>query len=98
MKSHWHQEKERIDAIRSLKARIETARGEFDRAERHLRDALRLRPDYRDALVPLAALLATQQRWVEAEASWRNILKIDPDNTDARRGLAAAELARTGRR
>jgi ATP-dependent Clp protease ATP-binding subunit ClpB len=34
MKAHWHQEKERIDAIRSLKARIETARGEFDRAER----------------------------------------------------------------
>jgi len=72
--------------------------GEFDRAERHLRAALRLRPDYRDALVPLAALLATQQRWVEAEASWRDILKIDPDNSDARRGLAAAELARTGRR
>lgn len=71
---------------------------EFDRAEPHLRDALRLRPGYRDALVPLAALLATQERWVEAEALWRNILEIDPDNGDARRGLAAAELARTGRR
>jgi ATP-dependent Clp protease ATP-binding subunit ClpB len=34
MKAHWHQEKERIDAIRSLKARIEATRGEFDRAER----------------------------------------------------------------
>ena len=34
MKAHWHQEKERIDRIRSLKAEIETARGEFERAER----------------------------------------------------------------
>jgi ATP-dependent Clp protease ATP-binding subunit ClpB len=34
MKAHWHQEKERIGRIRSLKAEIETARGEFERAER----------------------------------------------------------------
>jgi ATP-dependent Clp protease ATP-binding subunit ClpB len=34
MKAHWQQEKERIDRIRSLKAEIETTRGEFDRAER----------------------------------------------------------------
>jgi ATP-dependent Clp protease ATP-binding subunit ClpB len=34
MRAHWHQEKERIDAIRALKSDIEAARGEFDRAER----------------------------------------------------------------
>jgi ATP-dependent Clp protease ATP-binding subunit ClpB len=34
MKAHWQQEKERIDRIRSLKAEIESTRGEFDRAER----------------------------------------------------------------
>src|SRR5947208_2940224 len=34
MKAHWHQEKERIDRIRSLKAEIESARGDFERAER----------------------------------------------------------------
>src|SRR5207237_2237087 len=34
MKAHWQQEKERIDRIRTLKARIEEARMEAERAER----------------------------------------------------------------
>ncbi|GIU99311.1 MAG: chaperone protein ClpB [Actinomycetota bacterium] len=34
MKAHWQQEKERIEAIRSLKQRIEEARAEAERAER----------------------------------------------------------------
>ena len=34
MKAHWHQEKERIDAIRSLKSEIEEARMEAERVER----------------------------------------------------------------
>ena len=34
MKAHWAQEKEAIDAIRSLKAEIESVRGEAERAER----------------------------------------------------------------
>ncbi|MGZ6544358.1 MAG: ATP-dependent chaperone ClpB [Actinomycetota bacterium] len=34
MKAHWQQEKDRIDRIRSLKSRIEEARGEFERVER----------------------------------------------------------------
>ena len=34
MRAHWEQEKERIDRIRTLKSEIETARGEFERAER----------------------------------------------------------------
>jgi len=34
MRAHWQQEKERIGRIRSLKSRIEEARGEFERAER----------------------------------------------------------------
>ena len=34
MQAHWHQEKERIDRIRELKAQIEEARGQFERAER----------------------------------------------------------------
>ena len=34
MMAHWRQEKERIDAIRILKAEIEEARGEAERAER----------------------------------------------------------------
>ena len=34
MRAHWEQEKEQIDRIRTLKSEIETARGEFERAER----------------------------------------------------------------
>jgi ATP-dependent Clp protease ATP-binding subunit ClpB len=34
MKAHWQQEKERINRIRRLKADIEAAHGEFERAER----------------------------------------------------------------
>ena len=34
MQAHWQQEKERIDRIRQLKADIESAHGEFERAER----------------------------------------------------------------
>ncbi len=34
MMAHWQEEKERIDALRTLKAEIEEARGQFERAER----------------------------------------------------------------
>ncbi|MEO8291690.1 MAG: ATP-dependent chaperone ClpB [Actinomycetota bacterium] len=34
MQAHWRQEKEHIDRIRELKAQVEEARGEFERAER----------------------------------------------------------------
>ncbi len=34
MRAHWEREKERIDAIRDLKMRIEDAKGEAERAER----------------------------------------------------------------
>jgi ATP-dependent Clp protease ATP-binding subunit ClpB len=34
MRAHWQREKERIDRIRALKAEIESAGAEFDRAER----------------------------------------------------------------
>jgi tetratricopeptide (TPR) repeat protein len=53
---------------------------------------------YRDALLQLAALLARQGRWADAEASWRDVLKVDPDNHQAREGLAAAQRAQAARR
>jgi Flp pilus assembly protein TadD len=71
---------------------------DYERAERHLREAVRLRPVYRDALLQLAALLARQGRWADAEASWRDVLKVDPDNHQAREGLAAAQRAQAARR
>ena len=59
------------------------------RAEWHLREALRLRPDYTEAFSALATLLAQQGRWAEAEAAWREVLTRDPGNREARQGLAA---------
>ena len=70
------------------------ALGQRDRAERHLRLALRLRPSYTEALLPLATLLAQEGRWAEAEAAWREVLASDPGNNAARLGLAAAARAR----
>ena len=68
--------------------------GEFHRAERHLREALRLRPEYTEAFSALATLLAQQGRWAEAEAAWREVLTRDPGNREAREGLATAARAR----
>jgi tetratricopeptide (TPR) repeat protein len=68
--------------------------GEFHRAERHLREALRLRPEYTEAFSALATLLAQQGRWAEAEAAWREVLTRDPGNREARQGLATAARAR----
>jgi spermidine synthase len=59
------------------------------RAEWHLREALRLRPEYTEAFLALATLLAQQGRWAEAEAAWREVLTRDPGNREARQGLAA---------
>ena len=70
------------------------ALGEFHRAERHLREALRLRPEYTEAFSALATLLAHQGRWAEAEAAWREVLTRDPGNREARQGLATAARAR----
>ena len=68
--------------------------GDLPRAERHMREATRLRPNYPDALLALGALLARQGRWEAAEAAWRQVLRADPDNPDARQALAAAARRR----
>jgi spermidine synthase len=67
---------------------------DLPRAERHLREALRLRPGDVQALSPLAEMLARQGRWDEAEAAWRQVLWRRPDDSDAQHGLAAAARAR----
>lgn len=67
---------------------------DLQRAERHLREAIRLHPGDRETLLPLAAVFAAGGRWADAEAAWRQVLLKDPNNPDARRGLEAAARMR----
>jgi tetratricopeptide (TPR) repeat protein len=70
-------------------ARIRWRRGELDAALRHYQAAVEGEP--RDPLnhVQLGHALSKLRRTVEAEASYRRALEIDPDHPGARRGLTA---------
>jgi cytochrome c-type biogenesis protein CcmH/NrfG len=63
--------------------------GDPERAEREAREALRLRPGYQEALIVLARTLGRQKRWAESEIAWHQVLMADPENAEARAGLAA---------
>jgi len=71
-------------------------RGRIDEAERHYREALRIRPGWSGALLGWADALAAQGRVGEALGHYEEELRRDPDNTEAagRYGLA---LLRVGR-
>ncbi len=58
-------------------------------------DALKMRPQSREALSGLAGLLTKQQQYTQAAAVYDNLLRIDPRNDDAWRGLFLA-YARDG--
>jgi cytochrome c-type biogenesis protein CcmH/NrfG len=64
--------------------------GDLRRAEDAVRDALRIRPGYRDALVLLARIMERQGRWDAATVVWRQLLMVDPMDPEARQGLATA--------
>jgi cytochrome c-type biogenesis protein CcmH/NrfG len=52
-----------------------------------VRDALRIRPGYRDALVLLARIMERQGRWDAATVVWRQLLMVDPMDPEARQVL-----------
>jgi ATP-dependent Clp protease ATP-binding subunit ClpB len=81
MKAHWQQEKERIDHIRSLKAEIEIARGEMERAERDgdLERAAELRFG---TLVDLEKRLEAANLDLEELQRDRKMLKEEVDEED----------------
>jgi ATP-dependent Clp protease ATP-binding subunit ClpB len=81
MRGHWQQEKERIDHIRSLKAEIETTRGEMDRAERdgNLERAAELRFG---TLVDLEKRLEAANLELEELQQDRKMLKEEVDEED----------------
>ncbi|HKW90963.1 MAG TPA: fused MFS/spermidine synthase [Methylomirabilota bacterium] len=68
--------------------------GDSARAEAEAREALRLRPGLRGGLVMLAEIFERRAEWSGAEAAWRQVLMADPDNVEARQGLARAQARR----
>jgi tetratricopeptide (TPR) repeat protein len=61
-----------------------------DEAATAYREALRLRPDYRDARIGLARVALGEERWTEAAEAYRRLLTSDPEDAAALRGLAVA--------
>jgi tetratricopeptide (TPR) repeat protein len=72
--------------------------GDFATAEAQLREAVRAAPGYTDAWISLAATLATESRYPEAEQAVQRALEIDPHNANAlelRKELANAAAGQT---
>jgi spermidine synthase len=65
--------------------------GDSTRAEQEAREALRLRPGFPDGLLTLAKILERRGEWRGAEMAWRQLLMADPNNAEARQGVAAAQ-------
>ncbi|OGQ83414.1 MAG: hypothetical protein A2289_16350 [Deltaproteobacteria bacterium RIFOXYA12_FULL_58_15] len=66
--------------------------GKADRAERHLREAIRLSSVFRsDVHVSLGALLAESGRWQEAKLQYDKVLEDNPKHPGARNNLAIAK-------
>jgi len=57
--------------------------GDFGTAEAHFREAVRAAPAYTDAWISLAATLATESRYPEAELAVQRALEIDSHNASA---------------
>lgn len=62
---------------------LASVRGDFVLAEEQYRDAARAAPEYTEAWIGLAATLATESRFTEAQEAVQTALKIDPTNTSA---------------
>jgi Flp pilus assembly protein TadD len=57
--------------------------GRFDEAERHYREALRIKPAYPDARANLGLILAGRGRVAEAEAEYRRAIAVEPGCVEA---------------
>jgi len=62
---------------------LATLGGDFVLAEEHYRDAAHAAPEYVEAWIGLAATLATESRYKEAQEAVETALKIDPTNANA---------------
>src|SRR3954454_22428554 len=73
-----------------LTARQRAADGGYSAASRLL-DSCDSAPHALDVLLLRAKMAAQQGRYPEAIAHWREVLKMSPENEEARRGIALAE-------
>jgi tetratricopeptide (TPR) repeat protein len=76
---------------------LESRDGDPASAEEHFRLAVRAAPRYTQAWVSLAATLAMQSRFTEAQEAVTSALKLEPDNAEAlqlRKDLSAAQAQR----
>ncbi len=69
-------------------------RGEPDRARAHFYEALRIKPDYPDALVNMAAYLGLQGNLDAAEKNLIKALELQPNNYNAHFNLAGVHFMR----
>jgi tetratricopeptide (TPR) repeat protein len=60
-------------------------RGDLQEGEKLYGEAIALDPDYEQALLNKAALLIFNKRRKEAEVLLQRVLKINPENEEARR-------------
>ena len=75
-------------------AKLAAQQGRTDQAIRHYQDAIRVKPDYGQALTGLGALLLMQKRVDEAERLFEKALSIDPNHATAQINLAMIERSR----
>ncbi|MFH1059639.1 MAG: tetratricopeptide repeat protein [Pseudomonadota bacterium] len=67
--------------------------GQFDQAERHLREALKQNPNLPDALTNLGSILLRQERFEEAIDANQRAIAFSPEFAMAHNNLALALLA-----
>ncbi len=83
-----------LDALRALTRALETERdGDFDQAERLLRHAIELDPNFATAHRTLGSVLVSQERYVEGRAALERALAINGRLTERERLFTRAFLA-----
>ena len=82
-----------LDDVRLMQARVHLARAEYGQARTLLDDLIARRPE---AVIPRLLRVRAdlfEEEYDAAEAGLRDVLRIDPENTEARRSLLALEKA-----
>ena len=63
-------------------------------AQQHLGDAIRAKPDFDKPYYNLGMIWFSQNRLKEAEAAFKGVIRLNPDDTVARQNSGALERSR----